>query len=282
MRQLHRAQHHPRPISISSSPFLPQAFYILPFPGSKGRVYLLYTGQHYDPLVGAASENTAVADEVRVFPVGDTSSDSMVLDCARLHAAVAAAKASQRRVKKIKCGGCGALLEDATAFQEHCGEIEHDDDFAYDCEEVDVVEEGDDAVPEGRIDLASPAVVTYYQVPTSPFCTLHPAPIKVAGRVWPTAEHFLAAMQVGQTPHIWTFWGSRHIGLWRLFTPPHPRIFRCLFLSPMMLPQYTSGGFEEPVAGAADVAVAEAITAASAEDLRTAAGAFQVLLSNKS
>lgn len=28
-------------------------------------------------------------------------------------------------------GGCGALLSDAEAFAKHCGEVEHDDDFAY-------------------------------------------------------------------------------------------------------------------------------------------------------
>ena len=36
--------------------------------------------------------------------------------------------------------------------------VEHDDDFAYDCEEVEVVESGDDSVPEGRLDLASDSV----------------------------------------------------------------------------------------------------------------------------
>lgn len=35
--------------------------------GTKGRCYLLYTGQHYDPLVGADSEDARVDDEVRVF-----------------------------------------------------------------------------------------------------------------------------------------------------------------------------------------------------------------------
>jgi hypothetical protein len=41
----------------------------------------------------------------------------MVLDCARKHAAIAAKNASRRSVKKIKCGGCEAVLDDATAFQ---------------------------------------------------------------------------------------------------------------------------------------------------------------------
>jgi len=41
-----------------------EPLYLLPFPGSKAKHYLLYTGQHYDPLVGAASPETSVDDEV--------------------------------------------------------------------------------------------------------------------------------------------------------------------------------------------------------------------------
>merc|ERR1719215_2207013 len=59
----------------------------------------------------------------------------------------------QRRVKRLRCGGCGVLLEDAEAFQAHCGEVEHGDDFAYDCQEIEVVLEGGDDLPEGHINL---------------------------------------------------------------------------------------------------------------------------------
>jgi hypothetical protein len=45
-----------------------------------------------------------------------------------------------RRRKKIKCGGCGVLVDDAAAFQAHCRELEHDEDFCYDCTEVEVTE----------------------------------------------------------------------------------------------------------------------------------------------
>jgi hypothetical protein len=41
-----------------------EPLYLLPFPGAKAKHYLLYTGQHYDPLVGAATLETSVDDEV--------------------------------------------------------------------------------------------------------------------------------------------------------------------------------------------------------------------------
>mmetsp|Transcript_5259 Transcript_5259/g.6841 ORF Transcript_5259/g.6841 Transcript_5259/m.6841 type:complete len:380 (+) Transcript_5259:90-1229(+) len=173
-----------------------EAFYILPFcMGTKGRVYLLYTGQHYDPLVGVSNEDTPVTDEIRLFTIGDNTYDEMSLECARLHSRIAAEKASQRTVKKIKCGGCDAILDDADAFQSHCGEVDHDDDFAYDCSEVEVVEQGDDPIPEGRIDLSSPDVLAFYNTASSSFSNLHSSPITINGNVFPTLEHFCLSEQ---------------------------------------------------------------------------------------
>ena len=86
------------------------------------RIWLLYTGQHYDPLVGAdgARRLDAGADEAR---------GAAALEIAAQHTAEAARRAAEKRVKKLKCGGCGALLADGIAFQAHCAEVEHDDDF---------------------------------------------------------------------------------------------------------------------------------------------------------
>ena len=36
----------------------------------------------------------------------------------------------------ISCCGCGAKLVDSDAFQAHCGEVEHGDDFAFECEDI--------------------------------------------------------------------------------------------------------------------------------------------------
>ncbi len=38
-------------------------------------------------------------------------------------------------------GGCGALLSDAEAFASHCGEVEHDDDFAYETRRLFLVKQ---------------------------------------------------------------------------------------------------------------------------------------------
>ena len=174
-----------------------EALFVLPyaFEGATKRIYLLYTGQHYDPLVGAADDDAPVDGELRHFPVNDNTCDPLALDCARLHAKIAREKASQRTVKKIKCGGCGALLADAQAFQEHCMEVEHDDDFAYDCSDVEVVESGDEPVPEGRIDLTAPDVDTFYDSHTVPFANSFPSPLEVNGLAYPSVEHYWLAMQ---------------------------------------------------------------------------------------
>jgi hypothetical protein len=87
-------------------------------------------------VVGAATEDSPVSEETRLFSVGDASMEPLALECARRHARLAAERASQRTVKKIKCGGCGAVVDDAESFQAHCSEVDHDDDFAYDCSEV--------------------------------------------------------------------------------------------------------------------------------------------------
>ena len=179
-----------------------EAFYILPFPmGTKGRCYLLYTGQHYDPLVGAKGEDEAPETEARMFPTGVDTWDPLALDCARTHAKLDAAKKARRVVKKIKCGGCGALGDDAQWFQEHCGEVDHDDEFCYDCSEVEVVEEGDEAVPSDRINLAdAEKVLSFFYTATAPFSSLFPAPLEVGGVVYPTLEHYITAMQFTSGP----------------------------------------------------------------------------------
>lgn len=130
------------------------------------RVYLLYTGQHYDPLVAGSSESTTAAEEQRLFAKGDSSLDAAMVEAARVHNAEAAKKARQKTVKRIKCLGCGALLADNDAFAAHCGEVDHLDDFAFECEEVQVVIEGDEPMADGAIDLTSESVHTFTNLET--------------------------------------------------------------------------------------------------------------------
>ncbi|CAK9099843.1 Ubiquitin thioesterase OTU1 [Durusdinium trenchii] len=145
-------------------------------------IYLLYTGQHYDPIVAGAEADLPVEKEQKRQKKGDTSLESGCLEIAKRHVAEAAKKAKQRRAKKIKCGGCGALLSDAEAFAKHCQEVEHDDDFAYDCEEVEVVIEEGDEIPEGTIDLNAEHIYSFSNTGKDPLClafpstfTFHPA-----------------------------------------------------------------------------------------------------------
>lgn len=92
----------------------------------KSCIYLLYTGQHYDPLLGA--------DGSLCFPLSNSSDvrsalEASALEIARQHNTVVAARALERRVNRLKCSGCGAIIDDAAAFQDHCNNVEHADDF---------------------------------------------------------------------------------------------------------------------------------------------------------
>ena len=102
----------------------------------KGRIYVLYNGQHYDAMVSLDGES--------LFPL----TDPIACGAHESHAKACAAelkaefeKSLRRRVRqRIKCLGCDAIVADGKAFEEHCNVIEHAEDFAYDCENVEVEE----------------------------------------------------------------------------------------------------------------------------------------------
>lgn len=148
------------------------------------RVYLLYSGQHYDALVGVAtsSEGTAnngasadTGEDIKRFARGDTSSQELALACAARELAAKAARDRQRVRKMIRCNGCGALLPDSDAFQAHCMEDNpaHGDDFDYMCEEVEVVEDKDAPLADGQLDLSDESKYeTFYNSSSHPFSPL--------------------------------------------------------------------------------------------------------------
>ena len=123
---------------------------------SKGTVHLLYTGQHYDPLIGP--------DGTLVFPPGSNNAalEASALEIAKVQNEDARKRSLEKRVNRLKCSGCGAILDDAAAFQEHCTVVEHDDDFTYDCEQVEIVIQAGEALPEGSVDLNAPDVHAFY------------------------------------------------------------------------------------------------------------------------
>jgi hypothetical protein len=105
---------------------------------SRGRIFILYTGQHYDAIVGD--------DEQKLFcnppPLEEKCDrhESEAIACARQHKDAWEKQLLTRRRKRLKCCGCHAVLLNAEEFQAHCAEVEHDDDFCYECDEIEVTE----------------------------------------------------------------------------------------------------------------------------------------------
>jgi ribA/ribD-fused uncharacterized protein len=172
-----------------------------------GRIYVLYTGSHYDPLVTAATPDAMPKDERKIQPCGRNSElESQAFAIAKQHIEEAARKAAQKTVKKIKCGGCGALLDSNEAFQEHCMDetVMHDDDFAYDCSEIEVVFEEGDALPDFTVDLTDEAkVCPFYNSATYHFSNVFPVSIELDSVSYPSAEHAWQSLKfVGSAPDI--------------------------------------------------------------------------------
>jgi len=159
-----------------------------------GRIYIIYTGQHYEPFVGMTG-----GVETRVFPIGtDEAIEAGCIEVARVVAAEKARKAAQRSKWVLKCGGCGTLCDDNEAFQAHCGEVEHDDEFMYDCEKVEVIIEADQKLDEGAVDLTSPTVSALYNAPSEPMANCAAGfPIQLDGVTYPSVHHYWHCAKFG-------------------------------------------------------------------------------------
>lgn len=95
------------------------------------RIYLLYNGQHYNAVVDGSEEK-------RIFDCSE-SVESAVLQLAKDEYQKRDIELRTRTRKKIQCS-CGAILDDSVAFQSHSVEVEHDEDWSYDCKEIMVEE----------------------------------------------------------------------------------------------------------------------------------------------
>ena len=98
------------------------------------RVYIIYNGQHYDAIQGKDGQRIFTQTE------GDTSYDQEAILFGQLEKEKRDKELRTRRRKKIKCGGCGAICSNGADFQSHCMELDHGEDFGYDCEEVEIIE----------------------------------------------------------------------------------------------------------------------------------------------
>lgn len=116
---------------------------------SSKKIYMLYSGQHYDAIVLPSTKEeeagTAAFDQ-KVFDAAEGSEEQVKYDAlARsLGTTLLREKAKDmitRQRIKIKCISCGYICEDAKGFQDHAeGFHGDDDDYDYMCENITVEE----------------------------------------------------------------------------------------------------------------------------------------------
>jgi len=121
---------------VSCVPFQPvyALTYSPPAGTAETSIYILYNGQHYDAIVGGG-----LARNIYAFAAADVKEEEAKLLALEFKTAREAELKTRIR-KRIQCS-CGTIVENAAAFQVHCETVEHDADFAYDCLEIEVVEE---------------------------------------------------------------------------------------------------------------------------------------------
>ena len=100
--------------------------------GKGPTIYILYTGTHYDPLVGLRDG----AETPQFLDGAGAAFEAAARDIAVRHREKVARRDASEKIYRIRCCGCGAKLVDSDAFQAHCGEVEHGDDFAFECEDI--------------------------------------------------------------------------------------------------------------------------------------------------
>lgn len=176
---------------------------------TKGRVFLLYTGQHYDPIVCVITKKAAVKEnceankthsssvsETRILPLSTAIDKAGLASLAKDTHAKEKRKKRQRVLKKIKCIDCGAVLDNASAFQDHCmdADVEHSEEFAYECEEVTIVVDEEELRNAAKVasgyDLEHEHTFTYYDIPEVALSNFFPSIIDIDGTTYSSVEHF--------------------------------------------------------------------------------------------
>ena len=117
------AAHYGRRVAVVSADAL------LTYGDAGPTCYLLYTGTHYDCLLGAGGARSFDGGAPPDFEAACRA----VAEAAR---AKAAKRDASEVIYRVRCGGCGAKFVDAAGFQAHCAEVEHDDDFCYECDDI--------------------------------------------------------------------------------------------------------------------------------------------------
>ena len=98
------------------------------------RIYVIYNGQHYDAMQWKDGKRIFAQEEADVYY------DREAIAFGASEKEKREKELRTRRRKKIKCGGCGALCSNGSDFQSHCMEVDHGEDFGYECEEIEITE----------------------------------------------------------------------------------------------------------------------------------------------
>jgi ubiquitin thioesterase OTU1 len=105
-------------------------------PSPRGVIFLIYTGQHYDAIIDSSFQTLFTFENEDEL----SSLEQLAVECCRIEREKWEQELRTRKRKKIQCSGCGIILDNGFDFQKHCEEVEHSDDFCYECEEVDIIE----------------------------------------------------------------------------------------------------------------------------------------------
>lgn len=108
--------------------------------GEEGRIaYLIYTGTHYDALVGVGKEK-----KIKLFDTVDADFENKCVAAAKAHNATVLDRNRREKIFRLRCQGCGARFLNSRDFQDHCATFDHDDDFSFECESIFEVEHPQD------------------------------------------------------------------------------------------------------------------------------------------
>ncbi|EKX37507.1 hypothetical protein GUITHDRAFT_144941 [Guillardia theta CCMP2712] len=136
-----------------------------------GRIYILYTGQHYDALVGVKEEDDLPEAETRIFPAGEEKFDELA----------------------IKAGDF-CYQEELKRKSVQLKKVEHDDDFMYECDEVEV------ECQSANEDEMTEKYHIFYNTDSDPLSNYFLCELNVDGQTYKSVEHYIQCVRYA--PHV--------------------------------------------------------------------------------
>ena len=101
--------------------------------GDKGpTIYILYTGTHYDPLVGLSDG----AETPQFLDGAGAAFEAAARDIAVRHREKVARRDASEKIYRIRCRCCREELVDATEFQAHCAKNLQCTEFGFQYDDI--------------------------------------------------------------------------------------------------------------------------------------------------